>query len=62
MAMQAEQPLKVVVDKTNNGDVDYGQLDKPTVIRNKVAGDRYSEPESGMDYLDIPAFLRRQAD
>lgn len=62
MAMQAEQPLKVVVDKTNNGDVDYGQLDKPTVIRNKVAGDRYSEAESGMDYLDIPAFLRRQAD
>ncbi len=60
--MATEQPLKVVVDKTSNGDVDYGQLDKPTVIRNKVAGDRYSEPESGMDYLDIPAFLRRQAD
>ena len=60
--MKAEQPLKVVVDKTSNGDVDYGQLDKPTVIRNKVAGDRYSETESGMDYLDIPAFLRRQAD
>lgn len=62
ISMKAEQPLKVVVDKTSNGDVDYGQLDKPTVIRNKVAGDRYSETESGMDYLDIPAFLRRQAD
>lgn len=58
----AEQTMKLVADKTNNGDVDYGQLDKPTVIRNKVAGDRFTETEGGMDYLDIPAFLRRQAD
>ncbi len=57
-----EKSVKLVVDKTNSGDVDYGQLDKPTVIRNKVAGDRFSETEGGMDYLDIPAFLRRQAD
>jgi len=57
---KGDQPLKVV-EKTNTGDVDYGQLDKPTVIRNKVAGDRF-ENEAGMDYLDIPAFLRRQAD
>ena len=58
----AEQSMKLVIDKVNTGDVDYGQLDKPTVIRNKVAGDRFTETESGMDYLDIPAFLRRQAD
>ena len=57
-----EKPVKLVVEKSTNGDVDYGQLDKPTVIRNKVAGDRFTETESGMDYLDIPAFLRRQAD
>ena len=57
-----EQSVKLVVDKTSNGDVDYGQLDKPTVIRKKVAGERFSETENGMDYLDIPAFLRRQAD
>ena len=57
-----EQPLKVVVDKTPSGEVDYAKLDKPAVIRNKVAGDRFTETESGMDYLDIPAFLRRQAD
>ena len=61
-AVMTEQSVKLVVDKTNTGDVDYGQLDKPTVIRNKVAGDRFTETESGMDYLDIPAFLRRQAD
>jgi len=61
-ASMTEKSVKLVVDKTNSGDVDYGQLDKPTVIRNKVAGDRFSETEGGMDYLDIPAFLRRQAD
>ena len=61
-AMAPEQPLKVVVDKKPNGDVDYAQLDKPAVIRNKVAGDRFAETEGAMDYLDIPAFLRRQAD
>ena len=61
-AVTNEQPLKVVVDKKPNGDVDYAQLDKPAVIRNKVAGDRFTETEGVMDYLDIPAFLRRQAD
>ncbi len=59
---RVEQKPKLVVEKTVEGDVDYGQLDKPTVIRKKVAGERYAEPENGMDYLDIPAFLRRQAD
>lgn len=62
MGMAPEQPLKVVVDKKPNGDVDYAQLDKPAVIRNKVAADRFTETEGVMDYLDIPAFLRRQAD
>ena len=58
----AEQPVKLVIDKTPEGEVDYQQLDKPAVIRNKVAGERFSQSETGMDYLDIPAFLRRQAD
>lgn len=58
-----EKPVKLVVNKNNNGEVDYGQLDRPTVIRNKAASDQYnSESGSSMDYLDIPAFLRRQAD
>ena len=61
VTLKGEKPLQVVIEKTNTGDVDYGQLDKPTVIRKKVAGDRF-EAEAGMDYLDIPAFLRRQAD
>ncbi len=54
---------KLVVDRTNNGEVDYEKLDRPTVIRKKVSGDKYEGEASGnMDYLDIPAFLRRQAD
>jgi len=58
-----EKPVKLVVNKNSSGEVDYGQLDRPTVIRNKAASDQYnSESGSSMDYLDIPAFLRRQAD
>lgn len=46
-----------------SGDVDYNQLDRPTVIRKKAANDRPGvEDEGDMEYLDIPAFLRRQAD
>ncbi|MDX1824774.1 MAG: cell division protein FtsZ [Thiohalomonadales bacterium] len=58
-----EKPVKLVVDKTAEGQVDYGQLDRPTVIRNKAATEKYpGNSESSMEYLDIPAFLRRQAD
>ena len=58
-----EKPVKLIVNKNNNGEVDYGQLDRPTVIRNKAASNQYSnESGASMDYLDIPAFLRRQAD
>jgi len=46
--------------------VDYADMDKPTVIRKeaKTAQSSYSEPvkDKDMAYLDIPAFLRRQAD
>ena len=58
-----EKPVKLVVDKTAEGEVDYGQLDRPTVIRKKAATEQYSgNSETSMEYLDIPAFLRRQAD
>ncbi len=46
--------------------VDYTELDKPTVLRQQaaMANDRGLEPAGApdMEYLDIPAFLRRQAD
>ncbi|MFW2373003.1 MAG: cell division protein FtsZ [Gammaproteobacteria bacterium] len=51
------------VQKTRNGDVDFGSLDKPTVLRKKAAGDKYASSDAfDDDMMDIPAFLRRQAD
>jgi cell division protein FtsZ len=59
----AEKPVALVTPEGPDGEPDYNQLDRPTVIRNKVAGERYATGTDGnMDYLDIPAFLRRQAD
>mgnify|MGYP006288903583 CR=1 FL=1 len=69
---EAEAPTKVV-DNTRNldGKTDYNQLDRPAVLRRRAvssngnaAVDQQSEGESdsSVDYLDIPAFLRRQAD
>jgi len=47
-----------------DGSVDYGDLDRPTIIRNAAqeAGSRELAPTKDLEYLDIPAFLRRQAD
>ena len=57
-----EKPVKLV-QKGANGEIDYDQLDRPTIIRKKAAGDHFSGASSNsLDYLDIPAFLRRQAD
>jgi cell division protein FtsZ len=59
---RSEKP-KLVVDRNNSAEVDYDKLSRPTVMRKKVAGENYDAEAGGnMDYLDIPAFLRRQAD
>ncbi len=56
------------INQTVAGEVSYEGLDKPTVMRqNKIEGreTRFgAQPKKDMDldYLDIPAFLRRQAD
>jgi len=46
--------------------VNYRDLDRPTVMRNQAqagaAASRSPNPQDDLDYLDIPAFLRRQAD
>ncbi|WP_397451462.1 cell division protein FtsZ [Pseudomonas sp. NA-150] len=46
--------------------VNYRDLDRPTVMRNQAhAGAQAAakmNPNDDLDYLDIPAFLRRQAD
>lgn len=49
-----------------DGVVDYGKLDRPTVMRKQAVGNTAISQSAAvaqdMDYLDIPAFLRRQAD
>ena len=58
---------KKVVDNTQRVQTDYSQLDRPAVLRNRSV-DRGAVvaqavgAEADIDYLDIPAFLRRQAD
>mgnify|MGYP006188423695 CR=1 FL=1 len=57
---------KVVVDNTRSvdGKPNYGDLEKPTVMRQRRenAAAALDPREKDMEYLDIPAFLRRQAD
>ena len=42
--------------------VNYKELERPTVMRNQDEEDEAGPMEDDPDYLDIPAFLRRQAD
>ncbi|MCG5515072.1 MULTISPECIES: cell division protein FtsZ [Ectothiorhodospira] len=43
--------------------VDYEKLDRPAVMRKQQGNGGYdSSGNTNMDYLDIPAFLRKQAD
>lgn len=68
-AEKAPSSTKVVVDNTmrKTGQPDYSSLDRPTVLRTQAASSARPKAQSHMDdsemeYLDIPAFLRRQAD
>jgi cell division protein FtsZ len=58
----SEASIRLV--QKHNGEIDYDQLQRPTIHRTRPKQD--SAPESkremDLDYLDIPAFLRRQAD
>ena len=58
---QKRQPSFKVI-KTGTGTMDYEQLDTPTVIRNRRSLKDGPATEVGIEYLDIPAFLRKQAD
>ena len=68
LGSQHEKPTKVVDNTSNETETDSRQLDKPAVMRNGQGTERPSAmaqavgAETDIDYLDIPAFLRRQAD
>jgi cell division protein FtsZ len=59
---QADKPQMRVVQPSRDGQVDYQQLDKPTVIRKTAVSSGAAAAGKDLDFLDIPAFLRRQAD
>jgi len=65
---QQSKPLTVVTSKTGTDnqpmEVDYGALEMPAVMRSKRNRDATIEAmrQSGVEMLDIPAFLRKQAD
>ena len=54
--------VRFVEAAKKDGSLDYQQLDRPTVLRKQMASPKPT-PAAGIpdvDYLDIPAFLRRQ--
>jgi cell division protein FtsZ len=65
---QQAKPLAVVAQKTGTDnaplEVDYDALEMPAVVRSKRNRDATIEAmrQSGVEMLDIPAFLRKQAD
>ena len=77
LGAKVEKPVKVVDNTAAQAQApsarqgegsapNYRDLDRPTVMRNQhpqgSAAARLSQPAEDLDYLDIPAFLRRQAD
>jgi cell division protein FtsZ len=58
---RGEPPMRVV-RRTPMTTSDYAALDKPTVQRQRAVGDGLRAETDPEDLLDIPAFLRRQAD
>ena len=67
MVRQTAKPMVVVAQKTGTDDmpmeVDYGALDQPAVMRRRNRDATIEDMrQSGVEMLDIPAFLRKQAD
>lgn len=68
LGMQSKKPTeKPTLIHTNADSVGQENYDRPTVLRNKNRAAQQARGAGGnsaedMDYLDIPAFLRRQAD
>jgi cell division protein FtsZ len=66
-AAQRNQPVMQVVPRTGTddasaGNVNYDELDQPTALRRRRDVTIEAMRHSGVDMLDIPAFLRKQAD
>ncbi|HSN39458.1 MAG TPA: cell division protein FtsZ [Burkholderiales bacterium] len=67
LSRQQARPLSVVAQKTGTDnaplEVDYNELDQPAVIRRRNRDATIEAMrQQGVEMLDIPAFLRKQAD
>jgi cell division protein FtsZ len=56
------EPSGARAPKPSRGPVDYSNLDRPTIVRQRAVGDGIRAEPEAEELLDIPAFLRRQAD
>ena len=61
-AKNAESPMRIVRRPEAQAEPNYHTLDKPTVQRKRAVGDGLDSAGLQEELLDIPAFLRRQAD
>jgi cell division protein FtsZ len=61
-ASNAESPMRIVRRPAEHQEPNYQTLDKPTVQRQRAVGDGLDGNGLQEELLDIPAFLRRQAD
>ncbi|MGI9232750.1 MAG: cell division protein FtsZ [Woeseiaceae bacterium] len=61
-AKNAESPMRIVRRPASQSEPNYHTLDKPTVQRKRAVGDGLDGAGLQEELLDIPAFLRRQAD
>ncbi|MDH4106932.1 MAG: cell division protein FtsZ [Gammaproteobacteria bacterium] len=61
-AQQSQAPMRVVRRQPESREPNYHSLDKPTVQRKRAVGDGLEAGGLQEELLDIPAFLRRQAD
>ncbi|MEC9375881.1 MAG: cell division protein FtsZ [Pseudomonadota bacterium] len=56
-----EIDTEIIATQHESDEPDYAQFERPPKQR-KVAGGDFNDPQEDLDLLDIPAFLRRQAD
>ena len=63
-AANEDSPMRIVrrTQAQSHAEPNYHTLDKPTVQRKRAVGDGLDETGLQEELLDIPAFLRRQAD
>jgi len=61
-SLRQEELSRVKLVQSTISSMDYKELERPTIIRNQAPKASVNPKHEDPEYLDIPAFLRRQAD